>query len=107
MRHCLGVPYERHEFFQSRSMMLLSHRAPPEQRFDALRELFGFLDELVWAEEAKPGDNLLGRQVRRRGPGRGPGRPQPASSEGPAARDTAAAAPTAAAPPELRATSQR
>ena len=66
----LGVPYERHEFFQSRSKMLLSHRAPPEQRFGALRELFGFLDELVSAEEAEPGDNLLGRQVKRRGPGR-------------------------------------
>ena len=69
----LGVPYARHEFFQSRSMMLLSHRAPPEQRFEALRELFGFLDELVSAEEAEPGDNLLGRQVTRRGPGGGPG----------------------------------
>ncbi len=65
----LGVPYTQHEFFQSRSMMLLSHRAPPEQRFGALRELFGFLDELVSAEEAEPGDNLLGRQVTRRGPG--------------------------------------
>jgi cytochrome P450 len=65
----LGVPYARHEFFQSRSMMLLSHGVPPEQRFEALRELFGFLDELVSAEEAGPGDNLLGRQVRRREPG--------------------------------------
>ena len=65
----LGVPYARHEFFQSRSMMLLSHGVPPEQRFEALRELFGFLDELVSAEEAEPGDNLLGRQVRRREPG--------------------------------------
>ena len=36
-----------------------------EQRFEALRELFGFLDELVSAEEAAPGDNLLGRQVMR------------------------------------------
>jgi hypothetical protein len=24
----LGVPYAQHEFFQSRSMLLLSHRAP-------------------------------------------------------------------------------
>ena len=39
----LGVPYARHEFFQSRSMMLLSHRVPAEQRFEALRELFAFL----------------------------------------------------------------
>ena len=64
----LGVPYAKHEFFQSRSMMLLSHRVPAEQRFEALRELFGFLDELVSAEEAEPGDNLLGRQVTRRTP---------------------------------------
>jgi cytochrome P450 len=64
----LGVPYAKHEFFQSRSMMLLSHRVPAEQRFEGLRELFGFLDELVSAEEAEPGDNLLGRQVTRRTP---------------------------------------
>ena len=62
----LGVPYARHEFFQSRSAMLLSHQVAAEQRFEALRELFGFLDELVSAEEAAPGDNLLGRQVMRR-----------------------------------------
>ena len=62
----LGVPYARHEFFQSRSAMLLSHQVAAEQRFEALRELFGFLDELVSAEEAAPGDNLLGRQVVRR-----------------------------------------
>ena len=61
----LGVPYARHEFFQSRSAMLLSHQVAAEQRFEALRELFGFLDELVSAEEAAPGDNLLGRQVMR------------------------------------------
>ncbi|MGP0028333.1 MAG: cytochrome P450, partial [Streptosporangiaceae bacterium] len=62
----LGVPYAEHEFFQSRSMTLLSHRVRAEQRFEALRELFGFLDELVKAAEAEPGDNLLGRQVTRR-----------------------------------------
>ena len=64
----LGVPYARHEFFQSRSMMLLSHRVPPEQRFEAVRELFAFLAELVSAEEATPGDTLLGRQAARRPP---------------------------------------
>ena len=64
----LGVPYARHEFFQSRSMMLLSHRVPPEQRFEAVRELFAFLAELVSAEEANPGDTLLGRQAARRPP---------------------------------------
>jgi cytochrome P450 len=59
----LGVPYEQHEFFQSRSTALLTHRVPPEQRFEALGELFRFLDELVSAQEETPGQNLLGRQV--------------------------------------------
>ena len=62
----LGVPYEQHEFFQSRSTALLTHRVPAEQRFEALGDLFRFLDELVTAQEADPGDNLLGRQVRAR-----------------------------------------
>jgi cytochrome P450 len=62
----LGVPYEQHEFFQSRSTALLTHRVPAEQRFEALGDLFRFLDELVTAQEAEPGDNLLGRQVRAR-----------------------------------------
>ena len=59
----LGVPYDRHEFFQSRSTALLTHRVPAEQRFEALGDLFRFLDELVCAQEKGPGDNLLGRQV--------------------------------------------
>ncbi|HEY2519430.1 MAG TPA: cytochrome P450 [Streptosporangiaceae bacterium] len=59
----LGVPYDQHEFFQARSTALLTHRVPPEQRFEALGELFRFLDELVSAQEETPGDNLLGRQV--------------------------------------------
>ena len=59
----LGVPYEQHEFFQSRSTALLTHGVPAEQRFEALGDLFRFLDELVCAQEDDPGDNLLGRQV--------------------------------------------
>jgi cytochrome P450 len=59
----LGVPYEQHEFFQSRSTALLTHGVPAERRFEALGELFRFLDELVTAQEEAPGDNLLGRQV--------------------------------------------
>ena len=37
----LGVPYERHEFFQSRSTALLTHGVPAEQRFKALGDLSG------------------------------------------------------------------
>ena len=59
----LGVPYDQHEFFQSRSTALLTHRVPAEQRFEALGDLFRFLDELVSAQEKDPGDALLGRQV--------------------------------------------
>ena len=59
----IGVPYEQHEFFQSRSTALLTHGVPAEKRFEALGDLFRFLDELVTAQEADPGDNLLGRQV--------------------------------------------
>ncbi len=62
----LGVPYTQHEFFQSRSMLLLSHRAPAEERMNAIRDLFGFLDALVSEKEREPGDDLLGRQVTRR-----------------------------------------
>jgi cytochrome P450 len=62
----LGVPYGQHEFFQSRSMLLLSHRAPADERMNAIRDLFGFLDSLVSDEEREPGDDLLGRQVTRR-----------------------------------------
>ena len=62
----LGVPYAQHEFFQSRSMLLLSHRAPPEERMNGIRDLFGFVDALVSDKEREPGDDLLGRQVTRR-----------------------------------------
>src|SRR6201996_3672779 len=59
----LGVPYEQHEFFQARSTALLTHNVPADQRFEALGDLFRFLDELVSAQEERPGDNLVGRQV--------------------------------------------
>jgi cytochrome P450 len=59
----LGVPYQQHEFFQSRSTALLTHRVPADQRFKALGDLFRFLDELVSAQEQAPGENLLGRQI--------------------------------------------
>jgi cytochrome P450 len=59
----LGVPYDRHEFFQSRSMLLLSQTAPRAQRREAIIELFGFLDALVSEKEQAPGKDLLSRQV--------------------------------------------
>ncbi|MFD9887961.1 cytochrome P450 [Amycolatopsis sp. NPDC059027] len=59
----LGVPYEDHEFFQQRSSTLLNRQADAPERQQASDELRKFLDELVTAKEAAPGDDLLGRQI--------------------------------------------
>ncbi|MGH3493170.1 MAG: cytochrome P450 [Sciscionella sp.] len=59
----LGVPYADHEFFQGNSATLLRHTEPPEQRGAALRALLDYLNDLVTAKQADPGDDLLGRQV--------------------------------------------
>lgn len=59
----IGVPYADHEFFQSRSMTLVSRDHPAEAQRVAWDELMTYLDELVTAKEAAPGDDLLGRQI--------------------------------------------
>ncbi|MFE0027225.1 cytochrome P450 [Amycolatopsis sp. NPDC059021] len=59
----LGVPYEDHEFFQQRSSRLLNRATDAHERQQAADELRKFLDELVTAKEAAPGDDLLGRQI--------------------------------------------
>ncbi|MFE7873224.1 cytochrome P450 [Micromonospora humida] len=66
--HLLGVPYADHDFFQSRSRLLLDRRVPPEQLQHAAQELRAFLRSLVDAKRARPdgGEDLLGRLVRDR-----------------------------------------
>jgi cytochrome P450 len=59
----LGVPYEDHGFFQSRSKTLLSRNATAEEAMTASEELRGYLDKLVSAKESEPTDDLLGRQI--------------------------------------------
>ncbi|MFH8746483.1 cytochrome P450 [Streptomyces rimosus] len=59
----LGVPYEGHDFFQSRSHMLLLRGASAEERLRALDELIVFLGDLITEKEAEPTDDLLGRQI--------------------------------------------
>jgi cytochrome P450 len=61
----LGVPYADHDFFQLRSSRLLSHSVTAEQRQSALDELRSYLDELITVKERDPGEDLLGRQIRR------------------------------------------
>jgi cytochrome P450 len=59
----LGVPYEDHEFFQSRSRKLLSRTTPPEEVRAAADDLRAYMDELVSAKEPAPTDDLIGRQI--------------------------------------------
>lgn len=59
----LGVPYTDHEFFQERSSKMLNIEVSGETRQQAFEEIESYLDDLVTAKVAAPGDDLLGRQV--------------------------------------------
>ncbi|MEU6731405.1 cytochrome P450 [Nonomuraea wenchangensis] len=60
----LGVPYADHDFFQSRTGMMVS-RTSLEARRKAFAELRAYLDDLVTRKESEPGDDLFGRQIAR------------------------------------------
>ncbi|MEO3798379.1 cytochrome P450, partial [Nonomuraea sp. B10E15] len=60
----LGVPYTDHDFFQSRTTMMVS-LASQEDRLRAFAELRAYFDDLVTRKESEPGDDLLGRQIAR------------------------------------------
>jgi cytochrome P450 len=59
----LGVPYTDHDFFQSRTKVLVNRTTAPEERTRASRELRTFLDSLVTQKENEPTDDLVGRLV--------------------------------------------
>jgi cytochrome P450 len=61
----LGVPYEDHEFFQSRSRTLLSRTATADEAIQASEELRLYLEKLVTAKEVNPSDDLISRQIRK------------------------------------------
>jgi cytochrome P450 len=61
----LGVPYGDHDFFQSRSSALIRRSSDSAERTKAFDELRGYLDELITAKEAEPGDDLFSRQIAR------------------------------------------
>ncbi|WP_043628456.1 cytochrome P450 [Nonomuraea candida] len=60
----LGVPYADHDFFQSRTGMMVS-RTSQEERQRAFAELRAYIDDLISRKEAEPGDDLFGRQILR------------------------------------------
>ncbi|GAU69047.1 putative cytochrome P450 [Streptomyces sp. NBRC 110611] len=59
----LGVPYEDHEIFQRLTGKLLSRTIADDEREAARTELRDYLDRLVTAKEADPGDDILGRLI--------------------------------------------
>jgi cytochrome P450 len=59
----LGVPYDDHDFFQSRSATMLRRTTPTDDRMRARQELVDYLDDLVSRKEADTPDDLLGRQI--------------------------------------------
>jgi cytochrome P450 len=61
----LGAPYEDHEYFQGRTSTLIRRSSTPEERTKAFDELRGYMDELITAKEAQPGDDLFSRQIAR------------------------------------------
>lgn len=63
----LGVPYSDHDFFQSRTSRLINRRTEIEERQTAFDELRSYLDDLVADKEAHPGNDLIGRQIRKQG----------------------------------------
>ncbi|MGY1439371.1 cytochrome P450 [Streptomyces reniochalinae] len=57
----LGVPYRDHDFFQTNSKTLVSAVADTGARQAAHARLAAYLDDLVGAKIARPGDDLLSR----------------------------------------------
>jgi cytochrome P450 len=62
----LGVPYDRHDFFQKNSKQIVHREATPEQRHAAFGELAGYMAQLLTEKMQSPSDDLfsdLGRRV--------------------------------------------
>ncbi|GAB3803256.1 cytochrome P450 [Micromonospora zhanjiangensis] len=65
--HLLGVPYQDHEFFQTRSNKLINLLTPVEEVRVAADELSEYLDGLVTTKLAeRPAEDLLSRLVHER-----------------------------------------
>ncbi|SEG82421.1 Cytochrome P450 [Nonomuraea solani] len=60
----LGVPYTDHDFFQSRTTMMV-RRTSREERQHAFAELRSYIDDLITRKESEPSDDLFGRQIAR------------------------------------------
>jgi cytochrome P450 len=61
----LGVPYDDHDFFQSRTAVAVRRISTPTERQHALAELRAYIDDLITRKESEPGDDLFSRQIAR------------------------------------------
>ncbi|MBE1496589.1 cytochrome P450 monooxygenase [Amycolatopsis lexingtonensis] len=59
----LGVPYEDHEHFESRTRVLVSLASTARQRETALGEINTYLAELIAAKRERPGEDLISRLI--------------------------------------------
>ncbi|QFY11219.1 cytochrome P450 [Nonomuraea phyllanthi] len=59
----LGVPYEDHEFFQSRTREAFADLNDRDASRRAMMEIREYLDDLVTKAEADPRDDLIGRVI--------------------------------------------
>jgi cytochrome P450 len=57
----LGVPYGDHDFFQSRSRLLINRNTPVDEVMVAQKEVIDYLEELVGRRRTEPGDDLLSK----------------------------------------------
>ncbi|OZM83583.1 cytochrome P450 [Pseudonocardia sp. MH-G8] len=62
----LGVPYDDHEFFQSRTKVVVSGASTAEQFAAALAGLRAYMDGLITRKQQDPGDDLLSKLVTER-----------------------------------------
>lgn len=61
----LGIPYEDHAMFEQLSIKMLQRGTTDEERAGLVGELRSYLDRMVTDKERDPGDDFLGRQIRK------------------------------------------
>ncbi|WP_241383936.1 cytochrome P450 [Rhodococcus sp. CH91] len=60
----LGVPYDKHDFFQERTRAVLAADSTPEQIAGAIGDVMTYLAELVTIKQQTPGDDLVSLLVK-------------------------------------------
>jgi cytochrome P450 len=65
----LGVPYEKHGFFQEQSKIMVDFATRGEDHFRARQTLSAYLLELVQSKHEAPGDDVLSRLAAQAGSG--------------------------------------